>query len=521
MLMIFGPLNDGHPNKHRLEANVVGSGTAWISTNGRTIKGTWKKKSLTAPTQFFDAAGKPVTLTVGQTFVQVAAGRAGLRRPRSRTARSRRAASPSPSARRLEPDRPDPAGTGRRPRPRGGPARRPRRRRPASRGPRRPTSAARLRRAALRRGGQPPWTRVVGPDRAQSATARRSGSRGSTRSPAGPTISGQRPDRRRDDRRPAGDRLDGGQPGRLGQHGQDRRAGAADEPGERVGAASAGRVGQRTRRCPRGRRPGRATPGRPGSRRRSRTRGGHGDIARAGRPAGPPRRAPRAPRAASRGPAGRRTGREDEVALGQPEPLALGGGVVVGRGGRSAAATPVAGANAGRGASGTTRIRSRRRWSRRRAAVRRLRLPDDHRRRVAQQLRPAAAARTGRRRCAGRPPAAPTARGRAASTTTGSPDAIGQRPAADRVVDGPGRAAAARPARPPRAIAPRSRNGSTVIAAERSSRVGGSRRRPTTSRCAIAPRRVVEVATQQEARTIRRRRLGVVGAAAGRRGRWR
>ena len=71
MLMSFAPLNDGHPNKHRLEAKVVGSGKAWISTNGRTIQGTWTKASLTAPTQFFDAAGEAVTLTVGQTFIQV------------------------------------------------------------------------------------------------------------------------------------------------------------------------------------------------------------------------------------------------------------------------------------------------------------------------------------------------------------------------------------------------------------------------------------------------------------------
>jgi hypothetical protein len=70
MLMRFGPLNDGS-NKHRLEADVVGSGTAWISTNGTTIKGTWRKKSLTEPTLFFDADGQPVRLTAGQTFVQV------------------------------------------------------------------------------------------------------------------------------------------------------------------------------------------------------------------------------------------------------------------------------------------------------------------------------------------------------------------------------------------------------------------------------------------------------------------
>ncbi len=71
MLMHFGPLNDGHPGKHRLEATVVGSGPAWIATNGTTIRGTWKKTALTSPTRFFDRAGKPVVLTVGQTFVQV------------------------------------------------------------------------------------------------------------------------------------------------------------------------------------------------------------------------------------------------------------------------------------------------------------------------------------------------------------------------------------------------------------------------------------------------------------------
>jgi hypothetical protein len=71
MVVRFGPLDDGHPNKKRLEADIIGSGPAWISTNGITIKGTWKKTSVTGATRFFDAAGKPVTLTIGQTFVQV------------------------------------------------------------------------------------------------------------------------------------------------------------------------------------------------------------------------------------------------------------------------------------------------------------------------------------------------------------------------------------------------------------------------------------------------------------------
>ena len=70
MLMQFGPLGDDTKH-HRLEAKVLGQGTAWIATNGKTIKGTWRKKSLTSPTLFYDAAGHQVTLTAGQTFVQV------------------------------------------------------------------------------------------------------------------------------------------------------------------------------------------------------------------------------------------------------------------------------------------------------------------------------------------------------------------------------------------------------------------------------------------------------------------
>lgn len=71
--MRFGALNDGHPRKHRLEAQDVGKGVAYIATNGHTIKGTWRKASPTAPTLLFDSNGRPVTLTAGQTYVQVIA----------------------------------------------------------------------------------------------------------------------------------------------------------------------------------------------------------------------------------------------------------------------------------------------------------------------------------------------------------------------------------------------------------------------------------------------------------------
>jgi hypothetical protein len=71
LVVRFGPLHDGHPEKKRLEADVVGDGVAYVATNGRTIVGRWRKESLTGPTRLLDAAGEPVRLTVGQTFVQV------------------------------------------------------------------------------------------------------------------------------------------------------------------------------------------------------------------------------------------------------------------------------------------------------------------------------------------------------------------------------------------------------------------------------------------------------------------
>jgi hypothetical protein len=70
LAMHFGPLN-GLPTHGRLEAANVGSGRAWISTGGVTIKGTWRKASQGAPTLLFGPDGRPVVLTAGQTFVEV------------------------------------------------------------------------------------------------------------------------------------------------------------------------------------------------------------------------------------------------------------------------------------------------------------------------------------------------------------------------------------------------------------------------------------------------------------------
>ena len=71
MTVVFGPLNDGHPNKRRLEAQDIGRGPAWIASNGVTVRGTWRKASVDAPTRFYGSDGLEIVLTAGQTFVQV------------------------------------------------------------------------------------------------------------------------------------------------------------------------------------------------------------------------------------------------------------------------------------------------------------------------------------------------------------------------------------------------------------------------------------------------------------------
>lgn len=67
LVVRFSPV----PRSKLLDADLIGTGTAYIATNGVTVKGTWKKDGITEPTRLFDATGAPVTLTVGQTFMQV------------------------------------------------------------------------------------------------------------------------------------------------------------------------------------------------------------------------------------------------------------------------------------------------------------------------------------------------------------------------------------------------------------------------------------------------------------------
>jgi Protein of unknown function (DUF3048) N-terminal domain/Protein of unknown function (DUF3048) C-terminal domain len=53
-------------------AQLVGQGQAWVLTGGVQVKANWSKPSRSAVTQFTDAAGAPIKLAPGQTWVELA-----------------------------------------------------------------------------------------------------------------------------------------------------------------------------------------------------------------------------------------------------------------------------------------------------------------------------------------------------------------------------------------------------------------------------------------------------------------
>lgn len=54
------------------DGNLIGTGEAWIFSNGQLVKGTWTKLYPPAATVFADATGKAIALTPGRTWVELA-----------------------------------------------------------------------------------------------------------------------------------------------------------------------------------------------------------------------------------------------------------------------------------------------------------------------------------------------------------------------------------------------------------------------------------------------------------------
>jgi Protein of unknown function (DUF3048) N-terminal domain/Protein of unknown function (DUF3048) C-terminal domain len=73
VVVMFVSYVGGDPNAggEGAEAQIVGHGNALVFTAGKEIKGTWSRPTKDAPAQLFDAAGRVIRLTPGQTWVEL------------------------------------------------------------------------------------------------------------------------------------------------------------------------------------------------------------------------------------------------------------------------------------------------------------------------------------------------------------------------------------------------------------------------------------------------------------------
>lgn len=53
------------------EADLVGEGDVWVLSDGKVVKGRWKRASPDEVTSYVDAAGAPIRLTPGRTWVEL------------------------------------------------------------------------------------------------------------------------------------------------------------------------------------------------------------------------------------------------------------------------------------------------------------------------------------------------------------------------------------------------------------------------------------------------------------------
>ena len=53
------------------EGNVVGEGIAWIFSDGKLVQGSWSRATRDEPIKYLDAAGQPVKLLPGSTWVEL------------------------------------------------------------------------------------------------------------------------------------------------------------------------------------------------------------------------------------------------------------------------------------------------------------------------------------------------------------------------------------------------------------------------------------------------------------------
>src|ERR1019366_3647607 len=69
----YGPWLENSEGGLEVQADLYpdASGQAQVFRNGVEITGTWQRSALGSPTQFLTAAGTPITLQPGQTWVEL------------------------------------------------------------------------------------------------------------------------------------------------------------------------------------------------------------------------------------------------------------------------------------------------------------------------------------------------------------------------------------------------------------------------------------------------------------------
>jgi len=54
------------------EAELIGEGAAWVFTDGKVVRGRWRKPSPEAVTEYLDSSGAPIRMTPGPTWIELA-----------------------------------------------------------------------------------------------------------------------------------------------------------------------------------------------------------------------------------------------------------------------------------------------------------------------------------------------------------------------------------------------------------------------------------------------------------------
>jgi Protein of unknown function (DUF3048) N-terminal domain/Protein of unknown function (DUF3048) C-terminal domain len=62
---------EGGPGNPTAEGMTVGEGEVWVFTGGRVVKGRWTRPAKEQPAKYVDAAGKPIKLVPGRTWVHL------------------------------------------------------------------------------------------------------------------------------------------------------------------------------------------------------------------------------------------------------------------------------------------------------------------------------------------------------------------------------------------------------------------------------------------------------------------